>query len=140
MCSFKKKENFQIGKVLQFCYYMKKKVSEYHYQGTFAQTKQADLGVLCTWFQDLNGLYTMCKSENHCYIPLENYICTLPRPCFIINTPSSQAAKNMVFFEQFALKPTCKEFIVHNIGRNKISQPAQCLQGTEQCVMTKAEK
>ena len=37
--------------------YMKKNVSEYQYRGTFAQTKQAELGVLCTWFQDLNGLY-----------------------------------------------------------------------------------
>ena len=61
------------------------------------------------------------------------YIPSQLRPCFIINTPSSQIAK------QFALKPTCKGFIVHNIGRNTISQPAQCLQGTEQCVMTKAK-
>jgi hypothetical protein len=63
MCTFNEEEYIKIGRVLQFCHYEKKKVSEYQYQGRFAHTKQKDLGVLCTWFE--TGTYKMCTSLLH---------------------------------------------------------------------------
>ena len=54
MCAFKKKKTFKLERFFNSATkYYEEKVSEYQYRGTFAQKKQAELGVLCTWFQDL---------------------------------------------------------------------------------------
>ena len=53
MCAFSNEGHYQIGRILQFCHYEKKKVSEYQYQSRFVNTKQRDLGVLWTWFEEI---------------------------------------------------------------------------------------
>lgn len=70
MCAFSTEGHYQIGRILQFCHYENKKVSEYQYQSRFANTKQRDLGVLCTWFEEIENGYNICRSKNHSYIPL----------------------------------------------------------------------
>ena len=58
MCAFRKEGGYQIGRVLQFCHYEQKKLSDYQYQGKFAHTQQEDLGVMCTWFEEIEpGTY-----------------------------------------------------------------------------------
>ena len=127
MCAFSKKRKYQIGRVLQFCHHLKKKVSEYQYQGRFAYTKQTDLGVLCTWFEEFEtGTHRMCNSENHFYIPLEKYVCTLPMKCFIINESSPNVQEdNRITIKQFTLTAKCKVFILQSINMKYCSQPQQ---------------
>ena len=140
MCAFSKEGNFQIGKVLQFCHYEKKKLSDYQYQGRFAHTQQKDLGVLCTWFEETEaGTYKMCRTEHHCYIPLEKYICTLPRQCFVLN--ETFQPNHTASFQKFTLTTKCKQFILHSIGTGMQtcgSQPLthkpESLQSTQQTV------
>ena len=68
----------------------------------------------------------MCNSENHFYIPLEKYVCTLPMKCFIINESSPNVQEdNRITFKQFTLTAKCKVFILQSINMKNRSQPQQ---------------
>ena len=131
MCVFNKDHGWEIGRILQFSHHEKKEISAHQYKGRVASTKNKDLGVLCTWFQESTGTYRMCASEHHCYFPLSRYVCTLTCQCFIQNGTSESnhsvmkpyKQNTMATFEDFTLT---KEFIVQQTcinERTQISQP-----------------
>ena len=83
MCVFNKDNGWEIGRILQFAHHEKKKICANQYKGRVASTKNTDLGVLCTWFQESTGTYRMRGSEHHSYLPLARYVCTLMCQCFM---------------------------------------------------------
>ena len=119
MCVFYKGNGVEIGRVLQFSHHEKKTISTNQYKGRVASIKNKELGVLCTWFQETNGMYRMCKSEHHSYLPLSTYMCTLTQQCFIPCVASKSSNSIMTVqqnvtatLEEFTLTEDCKQFII----------------------------
>ena len=112
MCVFRSKNELKIGRILQFSHYEEKKISANQYHGQFAHTNRRDLGVLCTWLKESGiGQYRMCKDESHCFLPLQQYICTLSRQC-VENTQNDTLAS----LEEFTLTECCREFILCHLS------------------------
>ena len=111
MCVFRKENKLEIGRILQFSHYEEKKVSANQYKGLFADTKRKDLGVLCTWFEQSEvGKYRMCSNESHCFLPLQQYVCTLTRQCVV--THESNHDTTLASLEEFTLTQHCREFVL----------------------------
>lgn len=82
-CLFKqtKGKDFLIGLVVRFLYLKKVTWKNKKYTNTFAKItgNTKSVGVLCNWFNiDNNGNLILVKTVVHKYVPINNYILTLP--------------------------------------------------------------
>ena len=85
--------NWKIGRVLQFSFFLAKKIKSRQYTRSTASLLPADkpeaVGVLCSWYtrdsRNLTLTHTLDHDElHHTYHPLETYLCTLPPSCFAL--------------------------------------------------------
>ena len=86
---------WKIGKIQKFSKFKCKRLKDQEYKVTIAEVKMKDIGVLCIWFlrsESSLSEYNMdpCSqthahydnSNDHVYIPISDYVCTLNRECF----------------------------------------------------------
>ena len=94
ICVFLKKRGdsiWQIGRVLQFAYYLERTKKARQYKATTVNIKEnlGKVGVLCSWFvKTKEGIYTLGYNESdldmtsHKFCPISCYICTLSSESF----------------------------------------------------------
>ncbi len=91
ICVFSRPQGmWQIGRVLQFSFYLETTKSAKQYRGMFvsltAENKKK-IGVLCSWYSVQPGgdpaMFTQVQSEEtHHFQPITAYVCTLSHGCF----------------------------------------------------------
>jgi len=95
ICVFMNKENsnsdWNIGKILQFGYYLEKTKKARQYTGSFVKCNEDNInkiGIVCSWFHKSSGssnkhAYVLqTETASHKFIPMNSYICTLPFESF----------------------------------------------------------
>lgn len=136
VCVFLKKRGdsmWQIGKVLQFAYYLEKTKKARQYRATTVNIEGnlGKVGVLCSWFtKTKTGTFTLEHDDldmSHKFCPISHYLCTLSSDDF--ETLETAADKNLVKgilpFKIDKLKPiTTKSFSLTNEAMQQIQDLA----------------
>jgi hypothetical protein len=146
ICVFNRPQGiWQIGRVLQFSFYMETTKSAKQYRGMFVSLtpeNKKKIGVLCSWYSVQPGgdpaMFTQEQSEEtHLFQPITTYVCTLSRGCFssVANTLNvsvmnlDQDKIDLATARSVTLTETAFSFI-NNTVKNADSKPAQSKQGT----------
>ena len=122
MCVFLKKSSesiWQIGRVLQFAYYLEKTKKARQYRGTTLNIEEnlGKVGVLCSWFvKTKTGIFTLEHDDlnmiSHKFCPISSYICTLSSDSFeLVETISDNNVIGILPMKIDKMKPiTTKSF------------------------------
>lgn len=146
ICIFSRPQGtWQIGRVLQFSFYMEPTKSAKQYRGMFVTLtpeNKKKIGVLCSWYSvqpcvDPTMFTQEQSEETHLFQPITTYICTLSRGCFsrVANTTNvsvmnlDQDKIDLVTARSVTLTEAAFSFI-NNTVKNANSKPAQSKQGT----------
>ena len=102
-CVFRTTNNgWRIGRVLQFSYYLGKKVGAKQYSGLTADVSNTKIGILCSWYTAVNDevpqkFIISHETILHTHISMELYLCTLPNTeCFGNLSDSPRSTMNTV--------------------------------------------
>ena len=132
LCLFKLTTDWQLGRILQFAKYdtdTKKYSKPYKEQNAKASSKH--VGVLCTWYELVkDSMFQLTKNREMKYIPLENYICTLPEGCIIINNTSKdnsdgdlpQAKQSSLTAKNFSIREQCMESLLTIVENYEVTK------------------
>ncbi|KAK3928336.1 Calcium-binding protein 4 [Frankliniella fusca] len=98
-CAFQSENNsLIIARILAFSYLSGSSWRNQQYSSSSAPVqapnpnKKRGLGVLCNWYNvQKNGRLIAVSMDLHGYYPIENYLCTIPRPLILSNKTLSLA-------------------------------------------------
>ena len=129
ICVFLKKRGdsiWQIGRVLQFAYYLERTKKARQYKATTVNIKEnlGKVGVLCSWFvKTKEGIYTLGYNKSdldmtsHKFCPISCYICTLSSESFATTETiiGNDAVEGILPVKVNKMKPiTIKSFSLTN--------------------------
>ena len=119
-----KTNEWKIGKILQFAYYLERTKKARQYTGTFVKCNKDNInkiGIICSWFQkssstsNIHSYVLQTETVSHNFIPLNCYVCTLPTESFkSVEATTQDAVEGMVATPHSRKLTSAKAFSLSN--------------------------